>query len=88
MYYRYKNQLDALFILSLLNYTPPLVLGVLTAHHQEVECITVANGTCTSELTVNGPIDSQLRSITSTICHICTFYLLMKGCLPKTCRDV
>jgi hypothetical protein len=26
------------------------------------------------------PADSQLRRITSTICHIYTFYLLMMGC--------
>jgi hypothetical protein len=54
----------------------------------------VANGTgYISELIVSGndwngtpwssipviPADSQLRSITSTICHIYTFYLLMMG---------
>jgi hypothetical protein len=36
--------------------TPVHVSGVSAAHHQEVECIYVANGTCyTSELTVSGP---------------------------------
>jgi hypothetical protein len=60
--------------------TPLHVSGVSTAHHQEVECIYVANGTCyTSKLTVR-LADSQLRSITSTIRHIYTFYLLMMGC--------
>jgi hypothetical protein len=33
------------------------VLGVSAAHHQKVECIYVANGTCyISELTVSGPL--------------------------------
>jgi hypothetical protein len=32
------------------------VMGVSAAHHQEAECIYVANGACyTSELTVSGP---------------------------------
>jgi hypothetical protein len=36
--------------------TPLHVSGVLVAHHQEVECISVANGTCyTSEFTVSEP---------------------------------
>jgi hypothetical protein len=52
--------------------TPLHVLGVSTAHHQEVECIYVANGTYYT-------VDSQHRSITSTISHIYTFYLMV-GC--------
>jgi hypothetical protein len=36
--------------------TPPHVSGISAAHHQEVECIDVANGTgYTAELTVSGP---------------------------------
>jgi hypothetical protein len=36
--------------------TPLHVSGVSAAHHQEVECIHVTNGTCyTSEVTVSGP---------------------------------
>jgi hypothetical protein len=59
------------------------------AYHQEVECEYVANGICyTSELTVSRPgssiptrsIDIQLKNITSTMCHIYTFDLLMMGC--------
>jgi hypothetical protein len=54
----YNSQFDALSSLSLLITTPLHVSGVSTAHHLEVECIYVANGTCytrTSELTVSGP---------------------------------
>jgi hypothetical protein len=64
----YHNQLDALFILSLLNYHEVYMwqmVGVIL------------------ELTVSWspkPTDSQLRSIKSTICHIYTLYLLMMGC--------
>jgi hypothetical protein len=51
-----------------LTITPLHVYGVSAAHHQDVECIYVANGSCyTSELTVIGPG------------HIYTFYLLMMG---------
>jgi hypothetical protein len=64
--------------------TPLHVSGVAVAHHQEVECtyiyIYMANDTCyMSEMTIIGlqPDDSHLRSITSAICHIYTFYLLM-----------
>jgi uncharacterized cupin superfamily protein len=36
--------------------TPLHVSGVSAAHHQEEECVYVANGTCyTSELNVSGP---------------------------------
>jgi len=42
-----KNQLDALFILSLFFVNQPLhVSGVSVAHHQEVYCIHTAIGTC------------------------------------------
>jgi hypothetical protein len=52
----YNNQLDALFISSLLSYNTATCSGLSTAHHQEVECIYVANGTCySSMLTVSGP---------------------------------
>jgi hypothetical protein len=52
----YNDELDALFILSLLNYHTCTCFGRIIAHHQEAECIYVANGTCyTSELTVGGP---------------------------------
>jgi hypothetical protein len=85
--YMNNSQHDALFIFGLLGYHICNVSGISVAHHQEVECIYVANGKCyTSELTVTGPrwtakpADSQLRSITSTICHIHAFYLLMIGC--------
>jgi hypothetical protein len=58
MNYMCNNQLDAPFILSLLNY------HISTCFGQEVECIYVANGTCfTSKLTVSRPADSQLYSI-------------------------
>jgi hypothetical protein len=43
--------------------TPLHVSGVLSAHHQEVECIYVANGTCyTSELAVIGPDKLTVKS--------------------------
>jgi hypothetical protein len=48
--------------------TPLHVSGISAAHHQEVECVDVANGT--AKLTV-----SQPRSITSTICHIIRYIL-------------
>jgi hypothetical protein len=41
-----KNQHDALFIFSLLTYHTSNVSGASAAHHQEVKCIYVANGTC------------------------------------------
>jgi hypothetical protein len=51
-----NNQLDAPFIFSLLVITPLHVSGTSAAHHQEVECIYVANGTCyTAEWNVRGP---------------------------------
>jgi hypothetical protein len=54
--YMYNNQLDALSILSSLIISLLHVSGVSTAHHQEVQCIYAANGTCyTSELTVSRP---------------------------------
>jgi hypothetical protein len=48
-----------------------------TAHHQEVRCMYVANGT--SKITISEPrlTDIHLRS---TICHIHTPYLLMMSC--------
>jgi hypothetical protein len=50
MNYTFNNQHAALFILSL------HVSGVSAAHHQEVACIYVTNGTCyTSKLTVSRP---------------------------------
>jgi hypothetical protein len=63
--------------------TPLHVSGVSAAHHQEVECIYVANGTVDCQQARPGqarPADSQLSSIASTICHMYTFYLLMMGC--------
>jgi hypothetical protein len=65
MNYMNNNQHNALFIFSLLSYHTLHVLGVSAAHHQEVECIYVANGTCyTVQLTVSRPAvrpaDSQL----------------------------
>jgi hypothetical protein len=50
---------NTMYCLSLVCWiiTPLHVLGISTAHHQEVECIYVANGTCyTAELTVSGPM--------------------------------
>jgi hypothetical protein len=43
MNYVYDNQLDALFILSLLRYL--YMFWASTAHHQEVRCMYVANST-------------------------------------------
>jgi hypothetical protein len=47
-----------------------------------VEGMYVGNGTCyTVQLTVSGPADSQLYSITSTILHnIYKLYLLIMYC--------
>jgi hypothetical protein len=75
-----NNGLGTLFIFNLLSYHSSTRFGLSAAHH-EVECIYVANGTCyTTQLNVSRPADSKLRSITSTICHIYTFYILMMGC--------
>jgi hypothetical protein len=63
MNYMYKNQIDAVFILSLLNYHTCTCFGRSSAHHEEVECIYVANGTCyTSKLTVSGPGQARWQS--------------------------
>jgi hypothetical protein len=52
-FHMYNNQLDAQFILSLLNYHTS---ACFIHDRQEVECIYVANGTCyASKLTVSGP---------------------------------
>jgi hypothetical protein len=52
----YNNLLDALFISSLLSYYTSTCFGLISSHHQVVECVCMANGTCyTSELTVSGP---------------------------------
>jgi hypothetical protein len=51
-----NNKLDALLSSVYWVITPLHVSGVSAAHHQEVEFIYVANGTCCiSELTVSGP---------------------------------
>jgi hypothetical protein len=39
LYVSYNNKLNVLFILRLLIYHTAHILGVSTAHHQEVECI-------------------------------------------------
>jgi hypothetical protein len=48
--------------------------STFVAHHQEVECIYVANGTCfTSKWTVSGHVQASLQllySVTSTVYHI------------------
>jgi hypothetical protein len=62
--------------------TPLHVLGTSAAHHQEVECINVVNGTCyTSEMTVSGPgRQSIIQHNKYHWPHIqYTFYLLMMG---------
>jgi hypothetical protein len=79
------NQHDALFILSLLSCHTSTSFGRISSPSSEGRCIYVATGTCyTVQLTVsrpgwNGthsipatPIESQLRRITNTICHIYT----------------
>jgi hypothetical protein len=40
-----NNQHDALFIFSLLSNHTSTCFGRISSHHQEVECIYVANGT-------------------------------------------
>jgi hypothetical protein len=82
--------------------TPLHISGVSAAHHQEVECIYVANGACyTAELTAIGPGwnssitarpgNSQLRSVTSTIRHTyslhCTSWWWGDD-TPETCRGM
>jgi hypothetical protein len=52
--YMNNNQHDALLSSFYWVITPLHVSAISTAHHQKVECIHVANGTCyTSELTVS-----------------------------------
>ena len=41
-----KNQLDALFVLSLYRQSNSNVSGIFVAHHQVVYCIYTTNGTC------------------------------------------
>jgi hypothetical protein len=51
----YNNQLDTLFILSLLNYHTSVCFELINSHHQVVECIYVANYTrYTSKFTDGG----------------------------------
>jgi hypothetical protein len=54
--------------------TPLHVSGLSAAHHQEIECIYVANGTCyTSEVPVSGPGLARWQSTAD---------------MPETCRGV
>jgi hypothetical protein len=64
MNYVYNNQLDALFILSLLNYRTSACFGLSTAHHQEVWCVYVAIGTlhCTIHLLVTNLVLYEVRT--------------------------
>jgi hypothetical protein len=56
MNYTYINQLDALFILSLLDYHTSTCFGRINSPSSGEECIYVANCTCfTSKLAVSEP---------------------------------
>jgi hypothetical protein len=68
--------------------TPAHVLGVSTAHHQEVECIYMANGTFTAKLTVSGPGwngNAQQVPFAKNI-HSTSWWWAVG--MPETCRGV
>jgi hypothetical protein len=61
--------------------TPLHASGVSAAHHQGAECI------CVWQMVLvifprwlSAGLGGMFRSITSTICHTYTFYLLLMGC--------
>jgi hypothetical protein len=57
MNYVYNNELDRLFILTLINYHISTCFGRINSPSSGVECVYVADGTCyyTTKLTVCGP---------------------------------
>jgi hypothetical protein len=86
IFYMNNDQHAALFVFSLLSYLTSIGFRRKSSSSWggRMYIQYVANGACcTVQLTVSRPglpADSQLYSITSTICHIYTFYLLMMSC--------
>jgi hypothetical protein len=76
--YMNNNQHNALFIFSVLSYHTSSCFRCIRRQNEYMwqMVLVILSVDCQRAW----PTDCQLRSITSTICHIYSFFLLMTGC--------